>query len=152
MTEWNAASYHKVSAPQTSWGQKVLDRLLRQRRRARDRRRLWQRPRHRRVDGAAAKRTSDRDRSLLEHVDDRARKPAARARLSRVVRAGLAAGPAVRRAGPTSCSAPRPSTGSRITTRSSPASSRRCDRAGVCTRNAEAGPTCATRASWRRAS
>jgi trans-aconitate methyltransferase len=28
MTEWNAASYHKVSAPQTSWGQKVLDRLV----------------------------------------------------------------------------------------------------------------------------
>jgi trans-aconitate 2-methyltransferase len=27
MTEWNAASYHKVSAPQTSWGQKVLSRL-----------------------------------------------------------------------------------------------------------------------------
>ena len=27
MTEWNAAAYHKVSAPQTSWGQKVLDRL-----------------------------------------------------------------------------------------------------------------------------
>lgn len=27
MTEWNAASYHKVSAPQTSWGQKVLNRL-----------------------------------------------------------------------------------------------------------------------------
>jgi len=28
MTEWNAASYHKVSAPQTSWGQKVLNRLV----------------------------------------------------------------------------------------------------------------------------
>lgn len=27
MAEWNAASYHKVSAPQTSWGQKVLSRL-----------------------------------------------------------------------------------------------------------------------------
>lgn len=27
MTEWNAAAYHKVSAPQTSWGQKVLARL-----------------------------------------------------------------------------------------------------------------------------
>ena len=27
MSEWNAASYHKVSAPQTSWGQKVLNRL-----------------------------------------------------------------------------------------------------------------------------
>ncbi|MGE0863493.1 MAG: methyltransferase domain-containing protein [Vicinamibacterales bacterium] len=27
MTEWNAASYHKVSGPQTSWGQKVLGRL-----------------------------------------------------------------------------------------------------------------------------
>lgn len=27
MTEWNAASYHKVSAPQTSWGHKVLARL-----------------------------------------------------------------------------------------------------------------------------
>jgi trans-aconitate methyltransferase len=27
MTEWNATSYHKVSAPQTSWGQKVLSRL-----------------------------------------------------------------------------------------------------------------------------
>ena len=27
MTEWNAESYHKVSGPQTSWGQKVLDRL-----------------------------------------------------------------------------------------------------------------------------
>ena len=27
MTEWNAASYHKVSGPQTSWGQKVLLRL-----------------------------------------------------------------------------------------------------------------------------
>ena len=27
MTEWDAASYHKVSAPQTSWGQKVLSRL-----------------------------------------------------------------------------------------------------------------------------
>jgi trans-aconitate 2-methyltransferase len=27
MTEWNAASYHKVSGPQTSWGQKVLSRL-----------------------------------------------------------------------------------------------------------------------------
>ena len=27
MTEWNATSYHKVSAPQTFWGQKVLDRL-----------------------------------------------------------------------------------------------------------------------------
>jgi len=25
--EWNAASYHRVSAPQTSWGQKVLARL-----------------------------------------------------------------------------------------------------------------------------
>jgi trans-aconitate methyltransferase len=25
--EWNATSYHKVSAPQTSWGQKVLARL-----------------------------------------------------------------------------------------------------------------------------
>ena len=31
MTEWNAASYHKVSGPQTSWGQKVLNRLQRQR-------------------------------------------------------------------------------------------------------------------------
>lgn len=28
MTEWNAASYHRISAPQTSWGQKVLDRLI----------------------------------------------------------------------------------------------------------------------------
>jgi trans-aconitate methyltransferase len=27
MTEWNAAAYHKVSGPQTSWGQKVLGRL-----------------------------------------------------------------------------------------------------------------------------
>ena len=27
MTEWNAASYHKVSGPQTSWGQRVLSRL-----------------------------------------------------------------------------------------------------------------------------
>ena len=27
MTEWNAASYHKVSAPQASWGHKVLSRL-----------------------------------------------------------------------------------------------------------------------------
>src|SRR6187200_1945385 len=27
MTEWNATSYDKVSAPQTSWGQKVLNRL-----------------------------------------------------------------------------------------------------------------------------
>jgi trans-aconitate methyltransferase len=27
VTEWNATSYHKVSAPQTSWGQKVLNRL-----------------------------------------------------------------------------------------------------------------------------
>ena len=27
MTEWNATSYHKVSAPQTFWGQKVLNRL-----------------------------------------------------------------------------------------------------------------------------
>jgi len=27
MTEWNAASYHKVSGPQTSWGQKVINRL-----------------------------------------------------------------------------------------------------------------------------
>ncbi|HYB94211.1 MAG TPA: methyltransferase domain-containing protein [Vicinamibacterales bacterium] len=28
MTEWNATAYHKVSAPQTAWGQKVLDRLV----------------------------------------------------------------------------------------------------------------------------
>jgi trans-aconitate 2-methyltransferase len=28
MTEWNAESYHKVSTPQTTWGQKVLDRLF----------------------------------------------------------------------------------------------------------------------------
>ena len=28
MTEWNAAAYHKVSGPQTSWGQKVLNRLV----------------------------------------------------------------------------------------------------------------------------
>jgi len=27
VTEWNAAAYHRVSGPQTSWGQKVLDRL-----------------------------------------------------------------------------------------------------------------------------
>jgi trans-aconitate 2-methyltransferase len=27
VTEWNAASYHKVSGPQTGWGQKVLARL-----------------------------------------------------------------------------------------------------------------------------
>ena len=27
MTEWNAIAYHKVSGPQTSWGQKVLARL-----------------------------------------------------------------------------------------------------------------------------
>jgi len=27
VTEWNAAAYHKVSAPQTTWGQKVLSRL-----------------------------------------------------------------------------------------------------------------------------
>jgi trans-aconitate 2-methyltransferase len=27
VTEWNADSYHKVSGPQTSWGQKVLNRL-----------------------------------------------------------------------------------------------------------------------------
>jgi trans-aconitate 2-methyltransferase len=27
VTEWNAASYHKVSAPQTSWGHKLLSRL-----------------------------------------------------------------------------------------------------------------------------
>lgn len=27
MTEWNATAYHKVSGPQTSWGQKVLARL-----------------------------------------------------------------------------------------------------------------------------
>jgi len=27
VTEWNAAAYHKVSGPQTSWGQKVLNRL-----------------------------------------------------------------------------------------------------------------------------
>ena len=28
MTEWNATSYHKVSTPQTSWGHKVLSRLV----------------------------------------------------------------------------------------------------------------------------
>jgi trans-aconitate methyltransferase len=28
VTEWNATAYHKVSGPQTSWGQKVLNRLL----------------------------------------------------------------------------------------------------------------------------
>ena len=28
MTEWNAAAYHKVSGPQTSWGQRVLNRLV----------------------------------------------------------------------------------------------------------------------------
>src|SRR6266545_5176759 len=28
MTEWNAASYHKVSAPQTEWGHRVLSRLV----------------------------------------------------------------------------------------------------------------------------
>src|SRR5689334_652182 len=27
MTEWNANAYHKVSGPQTSWGEKVLGRL-----------------------------------------------------------------------------------------------------------------------------
>jgi trans-aconitate 2-methyltransferase len=27
MAEWNATAYHKVSGPQTSWGQKVLSRL-----------------------------------------------------------------------------------------------------------------------------
>lgn len=27
MTEWNATAYHKVSGPQTSWGEKVLGRL-----------------------------------------------------------------------------------------------------------------------------
>jgi trans-aconitate 2-methyltransferase len=27
VTEWNAVSYHKVSGPQTSWGEKVLSRL-----------------------------------------------------------------------------------------------------------------------------
>ena len=27
MTGWNAAAYHKVSGPQTAWGQKVLARL-----------------------------------------------------------------------------------------------------------------------------
>ena len=27
MTEWDAIAYHKVSGPQTSWGQKVLSRL-----------------------------------------------------------------------------------------------------------------------------
>jgi trans-aconitate 2-methyltransferase len=27
VTGWNAAAYHKVSGPQTSWGQKVLERL-----------------------------------------------------------------------------------------------------------------------------
>ena len=27
MTEWNSTAYHKVSAPQTSWGQRVLSRL-----------------------------------------------------------------------------------------------------------------------------
>jgi trans-aconitate 2-methyltransferase len=27
MTEWNAAAYHRVSGPQTSWGYKVLSRL-----------------------------------------------------------------------------------------------------------------------------
>jgi trans-aconitate methyltransferase len=27
VTEWNATSYHKVSGPQASWGQKVLNRL-----------------------------------------------------------------------------------------------------------------------------
>lgn len=27
MTEWNATAYHKVSGPQTSWGEKVLSRL-----------------------------------------------------------------------------------------------------------------------------
>lgn len=27
MTEWNAESYHRVSAPQTSWGERVLARL-----------------------------------------------------------------------------------------------------------------------------
>jgi trans-aconitate methyltransferase len=27
VTEWNATAYHKVSGPQTSWGQKVLNRL-----------------------------------------------------------------------------------------------------------------------------
>jgi len=27
MSEWDAVSYHKVSGPQTSWGQKVLNRL-----------------------------------------------------------------------------------------------------------------------------
>ncbi|HUU33285.1 MAG TPA: class I SAM-dependent methyltransferase, partial [Vicinamibacterales bacterium] len=26
-TEWDAASYHQVSAPQTSWGHRVLSRL-----------------------------------------------------------------------------------------------------------------------------
>ena len=31
MTGWNAAAYHKVSGPQTSWGQKVLERLELQR-------------------------------------------------------------------------------------------------------------------------
>jgi hypothetical protein len=44
MTEWNAASYHKVSAPQTVWGQKVINRLRVDGRRARHRCRLRQRP------------------------------------------------------------------------------------------------------------
>jgi len=25
--EWNASAYHRVSAPQTAWGRRVLDRL-----------------------------------------------------------------------------------------------------------------------------
>ena len=80
--EWNATSYHKVSGPQTCWGQKVLKRLdLKGDERAIDAGcgsgRLTGG-----LDGTAPARAARRDRPIVEHVADRAREPPAGVRLA----------------------------------------------------------------------
>ena len=141
--EWDAASYHKVAAPQTAWGRRVLVAADRQRRRARHRCRLRHRPAHRRADGDDPARPADRDRSLVEHADHGASEPAAGFRRPRRVRARRAAAAALRRTGPIWSSAPPRSIGCAITRRCSPRSCARCGRAAGSSRSAAAAPTCA---------
>ncbi len=116
-------SYHRVSAPQTEWGRRVLSRLDGARRRARHRRRVRHRAADRRADGTTAARAADRDRSIVEHAADGAREspPDFRDRIS-FVRVDLPRLPFVN--GPIWSSAPRRSTGCAITTRCSARSSR----------------------------
>ena len=139
--EWNAASYHRVSGPQTEWGRRVLSRLqVRGDERVIDAGcgtgRLTSELMH--LVAAGPPRC---DRSIVEHAADGARKSASGVRRSRVVSPASNSRCCRSTAGRIWYSAPPRSTGCAITSDSSTRSCDRFDREDDCSHSVAAART-----------